>query len=374
MRAHLKTLLIALVTVGLIAWFFRQANLGDVWREIRAAEPWGLVMALVMTGLTYVLRALRWQYMLQAIGPTRFSVAFRTTVIGFAANAVLPARVGEVLRPYLLARREGLAITATFATIILERLLDLLTVLLLFGAFVLFFDPGMGAVNGSVFGTVKAAGLLFGAGSVVAFVLIAILAGQPAAFARGVDRLTGLLPAKIAAPLTRLAHTFMEGLGVTRDPARLGVTLGLSVLLWLSIAGGVWFSTRAFHMTIPYTGSFLLLAFLTAGVAVPTPGSVGGFHEAFRIGVTAFYGVDNDRAVGAAIVLHAISFFPVALLGAWFMFRDGLDLAGVQRVREEVRDLEEGAAAEDHQAHEVQEAAPPGAKVPAAPWQGESAS
>ncbi len=79
---------------------------------------------------------------------------------------MLPARVGEVLRPYLLARRENLPVTATFATIILERLLDLVTVLLLFGAFVLFFDPGMASVNPAIYQTVKAGGLIGAIGSV----------------------------------------------------------------------------------------------------------------------------------------------------------------------------------------------------------------
>jgi glycosyltransferase 2 family protein len=344
MRPQLKTFLIALVTAALVVWFFRQANLGDVWREIRAAEPWPLALAFVMTSITYVLRALRWQYLLQPIGTTHFRVAFRTTVIGFAANAVLPARVGEVLRPYLLARREGLALTATFATIILERLLDLVTVLLFFGAFVLFFDPGMAAVNPAIYRTVKAGGLVGAAGSLLALVMVAVLARQADSFGRTVDRATAVLPARLAGPLTRMAHTFVQGLAVTRSPRHLAGCVLLSVPLWLSIAAGVWFCMQAFHMTIPYTGSFLVLALLVVGVSVPTPGAVGGFHEAFRIGVTAFYGVDNDRAVGAAIVLHAISFIPVSLLGAWFMFRDGLDLAGVRRVSEEARGLDEGAA------------------------------
>jgi glycosyltransferase 2 family protein len=298
------------------------------------------VLSLVMTALTYIFRAVRWQYLLQPIGTTHLRVALRTTIIGFAANAVLPARVGEVLRPYLLARREGLAVSATFATIILERLLDLLTVLLFFGAFVLFFDPGMAAVNPAIYGAVKAGGLLAAAASLTALVVIAIAARTPVTVGKIIDRLVGLLPVKLAGPLGRLARTFMEGLAITRDPARLAVAVLLSVPLWLSIGGGVWVVMRAFHMTIPFTGSFLLLAFLTVGVAVPTPGGVGGFHEAFRLAVTAFYGVDNDRAVGAAIVLHAVSFIPVAVLGAWFMFRDGLDLTRVRQVTEEAREIE----------------------------------
>ena len=93
------------------------------------------------TGLTFVLRALRWQYILAPLGETHFSNAFQATVIGFAASFLLPARAGEVIRPLLLARREGLPATATFATIILERLMDMVTVLALFAVFVLTADP-----------------------------------------------------------------------------------------------------------------------------------------------------------------------------------------------------------------------------------------
>jgi len=143
MRTHLKTLAVAGLTLALLGWFFRQADLSQVWREIRAADPLALGLLLGVTGLTYVLRALRWQYLLRPIGATRFREAFRTTVIGFAANTVLPARAGEVVRPYLLARREGLSVPATFTTIILERLLDFVTVLSLFGLFLVFFDPGL---------------------------------------------------------------------------------------------------------------------------------------------------------------------------------------------------------------------------------------
>ena len=71
------------------------------------------------------------------------------------------------------------------------------------------------------------------------------------------------------------------------------------------------------------------MALLVVGVAVPTPGAVGGFHEAYRIGATAFFGADNDHAVGAAIVLHAVGFVPTLVAGAWLMAREGLSFAGL---------------------------------------------
>ena len=87
--------------------------------------------------------------------------------------------------------------------------------------------------------------------------------------------------------------------------------------------------SHAFHVALPFTGSFLIMALLVVGVAVPTPGAVGGFHYFYRLGVTAFYGAPNDRAVGAAIVLHAVSFLPVAIAGLILLAREGLSLSRV---------------------------------------------
>ena len=136
MRKPLRTVVILVLSVGLLALFLRGANLSVVWTEMKQANSWLIALSAAVTVATMVLRALRWQYLLAPIGYTRFVPAFRTTVIGFAASAVLPARAGEVIRPYLLARQESLSATATFATIIIERLLDAVTCVILLASFV----------------------------------------------------------------------------------------------------------------------------------------------------------------------------------------------------------------------------------------------
>jgi uncharacterized protein (TIRG00374 family) len=103
---------VSLLALGLLGWFLRSANLGNVWSAVRSARMDLLAVALVLVALIYWTRAFRWQYLLGSIGPTRFRTAFRTTVIGFAASFLLPARAGDVLRPYLLARQEGLNASA----------------------------------------------------------------------------------------------------------------------------------------------------------------------------------------------------------------------------------------------------------------------
>lgn len=337
MRAHLRTALLLGCTGALLALFLRQANLGEVWLEMRRADPAGLLGALGMTGATYFLRSWRWRVMLRPIGHARLWTAFRTTVIGFAANALLPARAGEVLRPFLLARREGLSATATFATILLERLLDLVTVLLFFGLFVVVADPQTTAADPVLFGSVKIGGMVTTAGSVLGLVVMFVVAGRPERLGSAARRVERVLPAPLAHALARAVERFAEGLAVTRRPGPLLEAALLSFPLWLSIAMGIWFVARAFHITMSFAGSFLIMALLTVGVAVPTPGAVGGFHYAFRVGATAFFGASAERAVGAAIVLHAIAFVPVTLLGLLFMVQDGLDFGRLRRLASDRR-------------------------------------
>jgi hypothetical protein len=342
MRSYLRTIIVAALAVGLLALFLRNANLADVWSRIQQGRPDLLLLAIGTTMLTYVLRSLRWQWLLKPIGETRFTNAFRTTVIGFAASFLLPARAGEFLRPYLLARRESLRATAAFATVVIERLLDTVTVLILLVAFVFLFDPGMGAVDGTVFEAIKVGGLLLGAGTAAALGVVFWLAGHPTVLLRLQGGIERIVPSRLGHRAAGLVHTFAEGLAVVRQPRRLAVSLLLSFPLWLSIAFGIWIVTLAFHTTIPYTGSFLLMSLLVVGVAVPTPGAVGGFHMAYRIGATAFYHMDQASAIGAGIVLHAISFVPVTILGIIFMAQEGMSLGRMRTLVTEASAADEG--------------------------------
>lgn len=321
--------MILLLAAALLAWFLRGANLADVWREMQHGRLDLLASAVVAVAATYVLRAIRWQYLLLPLGRPHFGSVLRTTVIGFAATSLLPARAGEVVRPYLLARREGFSATSTFATIILERLLDTLTVIVLFAAYLVVFDPGMDGRDAATFRALKVGGIAVGAAALVALALMMAAAGHPERLGAWALRIERVLPTRLAHAVAKLVQLFATGLAVVRQPQRLLMAGVLSLPLWLAIAAGIWLTSLAFGIDMPFPGSFLLLALLVVGVAVPTPGAIGGFHEAYRLGVTAFFGVPNDRAVGAAIVLHAISFILVAIVGVIFMAQDGLSLGRV---------------------------------------------
>jgi uncharacterized membrane protein YbhN (UPF0104 family) len=157
------------------------------------------------------------------------------------------------------------------------------------------------------------------------------MAGHPERLHAWVLKAEAILPARIAAMIARFAQTFAEGFAVVRSPGRLAAAIAWSIVLWVAIASGIWALSRAFGIAMPFTGAWLMLGPLVVGVAVPTPGGVGGFHEAYRFGATAFFGADNNTAVGAAIVLHAISIGPVIIAGLLFIVQDGLKLGGMAR-------------------------------------------
>jgi uncharacterized protein (TIRG00374 family) len=342
MRTHLRTIVVVALALLLLALFLRNVDLRGVVGEILRAQPEWLVLSVATMLVNLAIRAWRWQYLLAPLGTTSFSNAFQATAVGFAASSVLPARAGEVIRPYFLARRERLSATGAFATIIVERLLDTLTVLLLLASYVFIFGRDMGSANPIAFTAMKGLGAAAAGISLVALGVLFFLARDPAALGQTLGRLSRVLPSKFAMLLADVAEKFATGLGAVRRPGRLFVALSLSFPLWLLISLGIWAVVQAFHLTVSFTGSFLLLSMLVIGVAVPTPAAVGGFHEALRLGLTQFFNAPNDAAVGAAIVLHAFSILPSLLLGLLFAAQEGLNLS---RMRELADDAEPGRTA-----------------------------
>jgi glycosyltransferase 2 family protein len=326
MRAHLRTLIVFGLALGLLALFLRGADLGTVWVELTRGRVDLLLGSLATTMLTYALRALRWQYLLAGLGRIGFPIAFRATVIGFAASFLLPARAGEFLRPYVLAKNERLSTTAVFATVVLERVFDMATVLVLFAVFLFTADPALGRSDPATFRAVQVGGLTAAAATVLILGAFYFLAGHPEAIGRWSVAIERRLPDRLARLVDGLARTFAVGLGAVRRPQQLLLVFAWSFPLWLSIALGIWLVSRAFWVELPLVGAFLVMTLLVVGVAVPTPGAIGGFHMFYQIAVTSFYHASKEKAVSAALVLHAISFVPVTLLGIVFMVQEGLTL------------------------------------------------
>jgi hypothetical protein len=336
---RLRTVLITVLTIGLLVWFLKNASLRDIWMHVRTARTDLLVLSVVFVIVTYWARAVRWQYLLAPIGNASFRNVFRATVIGFAALSLLPARVGDVLRPYLLARKEGLPMSATLATVIMERVLDLTAVLVLLAIYVWGFS-GAGSLPAAFLRPVEVSAIFAAAVAAGLLVLMWILATHPERIGAFVGMAARVLPWSVSHRIEEVVSVFSGGFAAAREPRALVMAIAWSFAVWLAIAAEAWAVTIAFGIAMPFEGTFLLQGLLVIGVAVPTPGGVGSYHAAYRWGVTNFFGAQNDQAIAGAIVTHAISFVPVVLLGLVFMAQDNLsvgrlkDLAGAAREKE----------------------------------------
>ena len=328
-RIRWHALFVAALTALLLWLFLRNVAFDELGDALARAHPAYIAAAVLVTLQTYLIRARRWQSLLSPIGPSRFRTALRTTVIGFAVSFLVP-RAGEVVRPYLLARREGLPASATFATIIVERLLDLVTVLLLFAASLPLLDVEVGA-------DVEASGIIAAVSALGALVVLFLSAGHPERLGLWATRIGRWLPGRVGGSLSGFVRTFAQGLAVMRQPRRLAVAAVWSVPLWLSLALGIWLTSLAFDLTFSFPGTFLVLLFLVVGVAVPTPGNVGAFHLAYFWAVTRFFGLNEEAVAAAGLVLHAVSFLPVTFVGLVFMWQDGLTLGRLRGLEVEAR-------------------------------------
>ena len=350
MRSYVRAAVVIMLAAGLFALFLRDVDLYRVGADIVRARPGWLAFALLASSMNLVIRAYRWQYLLEPLGRPDFGPALRATAVGFAANAVLPARAGEVIRPYFLARSQrrlgrtaGMTMNATgaFATIIVERLLDVLTVIILLVVYVFIFGGSVASSHPAAFLGLEWAAATAAVVSITGLAALFVMAGNPERMRRLVEGLTRVLPSAIGNTVAHTVEKFAQGLGIVRQPSRLAISVALSIPLWLTIAAGTWGVAVAFGIAVPFTGTFLMLAFLSLGVAVPTPGAVGGFHAAFRYGAT-FFDARDEAAVGAAIIAHLFSIVPSLILGLMFAAQEGLGVSGIRHLADEVK--QEGAA------------------------------
>jgi uncharacterized protein (TIRG00374 family) len=269
--------------------------------------------------------------LLAPVGKPGLVACFVTTVIGFMVNFLAPTgRLGELVRPYLLARREGFSASSAFATIFLERVLDLVTVVFLVGTWLLLGSPPEGAKSQGAVQALHVGGLTVFLGAMVGLVIMFVFVRYRE---RAVDKARSFavwLPDKLEEIAIRFLKAFVEGLSVLADGSNLARAAALSVLLWLNISLAFWIGASAFDIRFPFGATFLVIGFLTVGVAVPTPGAVGGYHVMCSLALTLLFGVDEPRAKAAALVNHAIAFVPVAVLGMIFFIREGLSLSDVQ--------------------------------------------
>ncbi len=326
------------ISLVFLDFVFAEINLAEVWTELVEANYWMLIPAVIMVFVHLYFRTLRAQWLMKPLGDVTFWPTYRALVIGIAGNTVLPARAGEFLRAYVLSRSTKLSGTGIFATIVVERIFDGLTVLLFLLVVVIFGvrDPRL-QIPGAL-------GAAFYIGALVALVIF-ILRRE------WVDNLIkARAPEDLAKIVLELLDSFGKGIEVLRNPQQLRMVTFWNFWTWIVVPISFLFVLLAFDFgaPIPWQAYVLMLPALGIALSIPgPPGGVGLFHTAvvFTLNLTmptASTFPDFDAVVRAAsIVLHLAQFGPEVIVGVIAFMYEGLstdDIRAGQTIAKEVEE------------------------------------
>ncbi len=336
-----RLLLGVLAAVVLLALFFRGMDWAALGHALADARWLPLAGVVFVTVVLYGIRAWRWGGLLAPLGRVRYPDLFSATMVGFASGLLVP-RAGEILRPWLISRRYPIPTSAGFATIILERLVDLVTVLALFALYLFVLPAPAAQVRGRLMDLLKLGGAATGAGALAVLVFLLALHSNAERVVGGIERLMARAPHWVADPVGRALRAFSDGLAVLRAPLPHLAGIGVqSVAIWLLIGLAFHLNHIAFGIALPYHATFLLIAFLVVGVAIPTPGMVGGFHAFYLLALSEVFGIEREKAAAAGIAAHALSNLPILVFGLALLGREGLSLGRVAEVTRAGEDTQE---------------------------------
>jgi len=306
-----KKVIVGLVLGALLVYLsvrgIQFQGVADGFRAIRYGYVLPILAAML---LMQVLRSFRWGLILKPIEKIDQLSLFSVTSVGFLAIIAIPARLGELARPYLITKKSRIPMSSALGTIFVERALDCLTILII-TAFVLFFTPlPPWLVRSSV---------LFLLLTLAVFVGMVLMIVKREAALRLLRLLIGKLPARYADWVNRLILHFIEGFRIMADPARLISVGGLSILIWLVDVLAIYLLFLAFGFQLPVVAAFVLMIILIIGIAIPTaPGFIGNWHYFCVIGLSLF-GIPKTEALTFALFYHFLSIGIVIILGLIFL-------------------------------------------------------
>ena len=312
-------------------WFaLRGLNLRKFWDGLSDANYWWLLPGVAVYFLGVWARAWRWHYLLRPLKSIPTRTLFPIVAIGYMGNNIYPARAGELLRAYVLRRKEQVPISASLATIGVGLAFDGIVML----AFVFINLPGLtsltadsGFAGNTLFYALIGAALFF-LGAVFVFLLMAAFTEQSK---RVISWLTiRIVPERFRDNVDAVSHRFLEGLKALRSPGDVAMVFLTSIVIWLFETGKYWFVMHAFPFEVNFFALMLMNGVVNLVTTIPSaPGYIGTF-DATGIAVLEAYNVPYQVAVVYTLVLHVALWLPITLLGAYYMAREGLSWSQIQ--------------------------------------------
>lgn len=310
MKKYANIIIGTIISAVCIYFAVKGINLTDLSKGFQSANYLFVIPVVLVVLLGHFLRSYRWGIIVESLVKYDQLTLFIISSIGFMAVGILPARLGEFARPYLVKQKSGIRMSSSMATIIVERVFDVFAILVVMFAVVLtislpsiIFKMGISALTLAFF----------------VFLGLIFLAVKKEFSMNIIDFISSKLPDRMGKRLKRLAHSFIEGLQILPDVKKTLYVAVLSLIVWLTISMSAYILFISFGFTLTIINAFAITVIVAMGVMLPAaPGFVGTYHYACVLGLT-FFGVSKPAALSYAIVLHFLQMAPILALGLIFL-------------------------------------------------------
>jgi hypothetical protein len=338
---------LGLAVAGFFLWlFFRSVtDWGAIWEALRTARYVFLIPAVALALMQYFFRAFRWYYLLHDLKKISFASLLSATMIGFMGNCLLPARAGEFIRAYLISEKENIKLTASLASIGVARLFDMFVLLLLIGGVLLFYpldEAVLLKATGYSLGKARLyLGVLATSGFAVLVGLTMLLYYRKELAANLLEKILFFVSLHLREKIIAIFMGFTEGLHIFKNGRHILIAVFLTIIQWCFGALSFYPLYYAFGLEekLSLLSTAAVLGSAAVGVSIPTPGYAGPYHFFLQIGLQLCDStIDDSVAKVFALVSHAVTFFPVIIIGIVLAIREGVSLSQIEATSERLKE------------------------------------
>jgi len=317
------------VSIFFMALLLRKIDFMQLGTALSQVDYRFILLGVFCTFVSYFLRALRWHFLLISVKRIPIRVLYPATIIGYMANNLLPARLGELVRAYVLAEREGLETPTVFASLVIDRLFDGFTVLLML--LVTLFTLQLPQAMAGTVTAIRVGGVLTFLLYCAVLLFLLLLKRQTMRTLAFVGLLLKPFPDRFSERLLPLLGSFIAGIRLSSKNGHVVAILVLSLLIWTFAVLPVDLTLQGFGIQLPLTASLFIMVLLVFAVMVPaSPGFIGTYHYACYKGLSAF-GIPESTSISIALIIHGMSFFPVTIAGLYHLWSARMTLGSLQR-------------------------------------------
>jgi len=322
-------LILGLAVSAVCIWLsMKDVRLAEVWDVLRGASLIGFAAVCMVTIFGFWLRAIRWRMFIQSPRSLSTDALFSATMIGFMANNVLPFRLGEFVRPWALSRRVGLSKSMLLATVVVERAIDMLTLLAIFGISLIIHPIAETSEAGRM---VQGGAKVLLAACVLLTVLVVALERNRAL----AQQVIGMAPERVRPRVAALADRFLDGFALFRDLGRLLQVFALSFAMFMCFAVALAVSMWSLQIHVPWYAGLIMLVVTAIGIMVPAaPGYVGTLNYACIVGL-ALFGVGKNQSAPFGWFYFFSQWLPITAVGLFYLNREGLSLKSLGEAQQD---------------------------------------